>query len=235
MPQHKQTVASLPIEIESWDGIASSALEVSEFVIAGWTGRDQKAMKEHIKELEAMGVSAPKQLPTYYRVAAARLTRALLIEVSGTQSSGEAEFVLAACNGQTYVGLGSDHTDRELETYGVAVSKQICDKPVSAAFWPFEEVTGHWDQLILRSYATIDGEKCLYQEGTVDAMLPPEEQIRGYCGSNQLPDGLVMFGGTIPAIGGIRSATRFEAELEDPILKRKIGFGYDLRTLPVSG
>jgi hypothetical protein len=44
-----------------------------------------------------------------------------------------------------------------------------------------------------------------------------------------------MFGGTFAAKGGIRPATRFEFELEDPVLKRKIGHGYDVIELPVLG
>ncbi len=44
-----------------------------------------------------------------------------------------------------------------------------------------------------------------------------------------------MFGGTFAAKGGIRPASRFEYELEDPVLNRKIGGGYDVVALPVLG
>ena len=44
-----------------------------------------------------------------------------------------------------------------------------------------------------------------------------------------------MFGGTFAAKGGIRPADRFEFELEDPVLKRKISHGYDVITMPVLG
>ena len=44
-----------------------------------------------------------------------------------------------------------------------------------------------------------------------------------------------MFGGTFAAKGGIRPATRLEFELEDPVLKRKIGHSYDVIELPVLG
>ena len=37
--------------------------------------------------------------------------------------------------GRLWVGTGSDHTDREVEKYGVTVSKQMCDKPVAPVFW----------------------------------------------------------------------------------------------------
>jgi hypothetical protein len=42
-----------------------------------------------------------------------------------------------------------------------------------------------------------------------------------------------MFGGTLGAIGGIRSAARFDMELEDPVLGRRIQHGYDIEPLPV--
>ena len=44
-----------------------------------------------------------------------------------------------------------------------------------------------------------------------------------------------MFGGTFAAKGGIRPASRFEFELEDPVLKRSIRHGYDVIVLPVLG
>jgi Protein of unknown function (DUF2848) len=45
----------------------------------------------------------------------------------------------------------------------------------------------------------------------------------------------VMFCGTLPAHGGVRSADRFDFELEDPLRKKKIAHGYDIFTLPVLG
>src|SRR5690606_30208457 len=104
------------------------------------------------------------------------------IEVSGDASSGEVEFVLAQFNGRLWVGVGSDHTDRKLETVGVAISKQLCDKPICPTFWPFDDVAGHWDDLVLRSFIIEDGERRLYQEGSVASMLPPAQLIAGCCG-----------------------------------------------------
>jgi hypothetical protein len=44
-----------------------------------------------------------------------------------------------------------------------------------------------------------------------------------------------MFGGTFDAKGGIRPASRFIMELEDPVLKRKIAHEYAIAVLPVEG
>jgi hypothetical protein len=225
----------LSAAIESRAGRRPVEIPVRELVLAGWTGRDKAAMEHHIAELEALGVKRPATTPIYYRVSAARLTSAEAIEVPGTDSSGEVEFVLAAIGGELLVGVGSDHTDRKAETFGITLSKQLCDKPLATTFWPFAEVIDHWDAMMLRAFITVNGKRELYQEGSLAKMLPPDELIRGYAPSGELADGIMMFGGTFAAIGGIRGADRFEGELEDPRAGRRIGFAYDVRCLPVLG
>ncbi len=211
------------------------SVQIGDLIIAGWTGRDPVARDKHIKELEELGIAPPASTPIYYRVAAARLTTRTAIEVSDENSSGEVEFVLIKSGGKLYVGVGSDHTDRKVETYNITVSKQMCDKPVAPLLWAFDDVAAHWDQLVLRSWATIGGERVLYQEGTLSGMLPPAELIDREFGKAGMPEGAAMLGGTFAAKGGIRPATRFDYELSDPVLNRSISSGYDVRTLPVLG
>jgi len=228
-------VVDLTFTIDARDTTASLTLAIDQAVIAGWTGRDPVARDKHIAELEAIGIARPAATPIYYRVAARRLTTADSIEVSGGDSSGEVEFVLIGWQGRIFVGLGSDHTDRKVETYSVTVSKQMCEKPMASVLWELQDVVDHWDQMILRSYAWIGGRRELYQEGTLDGMLPVSELIaRGFEGG-KMPDGCAMFGGTFAAKGGIRPASRFEYELEDPVLKRSIRHAYDVIELPVLG
>ena len=216
-------------------GALQGEATVSQAIIAGWTGRDPAAVEKHIKELEALGVKRPATTPIFYRVSAARITTAEAIEATGTASSGEVEFVLFQTNGRLWVGVGSDHTDREVETYGVTVSKQMCDKPVAPQFWPFEEAAPHWDKLMLRSFITEGGKRVLYQEGAVGGMIAPLDLIKRYTGKDALPEGSLMFCGTFAAKGGIRPSPRFEYEIEDPVLGRKIASGYSIATLPVLG
>ena len=225
----------LAFTVDAQDTTTPLTLPIDRAVIAGWTGRDPVARDKHIAELEAIGIARPATTPIYYRVAARRLTTADSIEVSGGDSSGEVEFVLVGWQGRIFVGAGSDHTDRKVETYSVTVSKQMCDKVMAPVLWEIEDVADHWDQLILRSHAWIGGARVLYQEGALDAMLPVKDLIaRGFSGKG-LPDGCVMFGGTFAAKGGIRPASRFEFELEDPVRKRSIRHGYDVIELPVLG
>ena len=225
----------LAFTIDAQDTTTPLTLAIDQAVIAGWTGRDPVARDKHIAELEAIGIARPATTPIYYRVAARRLTTEESIEVSGGDSSGEVEFVLIGWQGRIFVGAGSDHTDRKVETYSVTVSKQMCDKVMAPVLWEIEDVADHWDRLILRSHAWIDGARVLYQEGTLDAMLPVNDLLAGGFGGKGLPDGCAMFGGTFAAKGGIRPASRFEFELEDPVLKRSIRHAYDVVALPVLG
>jgi Protein of unknown function (DUF2848) len=225
---------SIEFRIHAKNQTTTERLSVTQLVIAGWTGRDPVARDRHIAELEALGIARPATTPIYYPLAASRLTTATVLEASGADSSGEVEFVLLRAGGRLLVGVGSDHTDRKAETYSVTLSKQLCDHPVAPELWAFEDVAGHWDEIILRSYATIGGARVLYQEGTLAAMLPPGDLIADGFGA-ELPEGTAMFGGTFAAKGGIRPAERFDFEIVDPVLGRSIRHGYAIVTLPVRG
>lgn len=227
---------TLSFNLTSKSGTTVRQFAINKAVIAGWTARDVAAMEKHIKELEEIGVPRPASTPIYYRVSAARINCADAIQAAGGESSGEVEFVLVKVDGKLWVGTGSDHTDRKVETYNITVSKQMCDKPMAATLWPWEEVSGHWDDLVLRSWAVNGGKRELYQEGKVAAMRAPLDLIDGYNRSQgTFDDGSVMFGGTFAAKGGVRPAERFEFELVDEKLGRKITHGYNIETMPVLG
>lgn len=204
-------------------------MAVTDLIVAGWTGRDANAVNHHIAELQALGVAPPSEVPLFYRVAHTLLQQAPEIQVLGGASSGEVEPVLVRHNGDLYLGLGSDHTDRELETVSVAASKQACAKPVSGTFWRFDQLAAHLDQLQLRCEIEEDGAWRLYQEGPL-ASIQPLAYLAGQAG---LVDGQVMFCGTLGAIGGVRPASRYRMALTDPVHARRIDLAYAVRTLPI--
>ena len=210
-----------------------ATIGINDLVVAGWTGRDSATVEHHIAELQAIGVARPRTVPCFYRVGANLLTTEETIDVTGADSSGEVEFVLVSLPQGLYVGVGSDHTDRKVESYGVTVSKQMCPKPISRELWPFAEMQNHWDALVLRSWITRDDQKGLYQEGVVTRMLAPEDLIARYTGGGStLPKGTAMFCGTMPLLLPIGPAVEFEMELEDPILGRTLCHRYRTRELP---
>ena len=210
------------------DGGAGVEVGVSRLVIAGWAGRDARDVEHHIRELEALGVKRPASVPTFYLVAPALLTTGSAIDVVGTHSSGEVEVVLiqTASDG-LLVGIGSDHTDRRVESYDVAVSKQMCAKPVSAALWRYADVASHWDSLIARSWRIDgDGGQELYQEGTLARLLDPQDLIERGFGKADMPPGSVMFCGTQAVLGELSASAGYELELHDPVLGRSLRHRY---------
>ncbi|MBN9540955.1 MAG: hypothetical protein BGN99_08695 [Alphaproteobacteria bacterium 65-37] len=226
-------MARLEFDGHAKGAIEKVAVEIENLIIAGWTGRDVTALNHHIEELKAIGVQPPSRVPIYYRVAAQMLTQADRIQVLGDDSSGEVEPVLVGADNRLWVTVGADHTDRKVESYGIAVSKQMCAKPIGRTAWRFEEVEPHWDQLMLRSFIQEDGKKVLYQEGPLAKIRDPRELIFGWKDEKRLPMGAAMFCGTMPAIGAIRSSSRFEMELDDPVLGRKISHAYTVEALPI--
>ncbi|HLT76841.1 MAG TPA: DUF2848 domain-containing protein [Ferrovibrio sp.] len=209
------------------------AVEIDTLIVAGWAGRDMAAIEHHIEELAAIGVPRPSSVPLFYRIGTGQLSQTTHLQVLGPDTSGEVEPVVVSLADGLWVTVGSDHTDRKAEAAGVALSKQLCSKVVATALWRYEEVAPHWDRLILRSWAMIDGQRVLYQEGAVSGLRSPGDLMQRYSNQATLPPGTLMFGGTLGAIGGIRPAARFEMEIEDPVLKRRIGHGYDIEALPV--
>jgi hypothetical protein len=210
-------------------------VRVNHLVLAGWTGRDQAAVQKHIDELAHIGVKPPAATPIFYRVSAARLTTDDTIEAIGEGSGGEVEFILLQHDGRLWVGTGSDHTDRDAEKHGITLSKQMCDKPIATTFWAYEDVAGHWDRLVLRAHVTEGGRRVLYQEGALAQMIDAPGLMSRYAADGRLAEGTMMFGGALPTIGPVRATDRFDFELEDPVLRRKIGRGYRVAKLPVHG
>ena len=128
-----------------------------------------------------------------------------------------------------YVGVASDHTDRELERLDIRKSKQVCPTILSRKLWNYAEIKETWDQITIRSWAIKDGQKNLYQESTLGSILPPEdliqrvqEQVTGSLG------GIAIFSGTPPLLAG---EMIFEGELLDTHVNRKITVAYDIHTL----
>ncbi len=223
------------------DGGTSSTvhgLTPQRLVIAGWTGRDADAIQHHIEELAAVGVPPPSSVPLYYRASAALLTQAPDIEALGPDSSGEAEPVLFRAGGDWWLTVGSDHTDRRVESYSVAVSKQMCAKPVASAAWRWSDVADYQDELQLSSRILENGAWVTYQRGTLAAIRPLASLLAGGPLAAASEDGVFQFCGTLGAIPdaagvGIRPAAAMELTLHDPRRGRSIVRRYGVQVRDV--
>lgn len=205
----------------------------SRFMVGGWAGRDQKAIQEHIDELAEMGIAPPKKTPCFYELEPLLLTTATEIALPRADSSGEVEVLFFKANGELYLAIGSDHTDRKVEAYDITVSKQMCMKPISRNVWRYQDVQDHWDQLIMRSYRILNGQRELYQEGSVSTLLHPLELMEKWKGYPDLDEGEALLCGTQAVIGQLGFGERFELELFDPLLNRTLQHQYDVAVLEV--
>jgi len=225
----------LTFQLHSDQTQETASVDIDSLVLAGWTGRDAAKVQEHIDELAEHGVAAPSQTPMFYRTSASLIGQAPQLEVLGPDTSGEVEYVLFRCEGETWVTVGSDQTDRKREgEIGVALSKQLAGKVIATEAWRLDDVIGHWDQIEIAAEIVTGGQRETYQRAVLGDIKRPEDLIAGATdGAAELPDGLLLMSGTPPAIGGIRGADRFEMLLRDPARERSIAFGYDIKVLPI--
>jgi len=199
---------------------------------AGWVGRDKKALQHHIDELAKVGVPAPGHVPTLFALGNHLLTVSDSIQVHGAETSGEIEWVLLRWGGTFFVGLGSDHTDRKLETHSIPKAKNMCLNVMAPVIWPFDEVKDHFDQLVLECFVEKNGETKRYQKDTCAAILDPEYWIDFLDGRiGPLEDGLVLFSGTIGTVEGLIAGEAYRFSLTDPVLERGISHGYTCEVL----
>jgi hypothetical protein len=232
--QHRRATDAAGAALRLRCGTEEFAAHIDTLVIAGWAGRDADAVHHHIEELRQLGVRPPRTTPLFYRLAASLLTTAGGIEVVGRGSTGEAEAVLLSLPGGMFVGVGSDHTDREAEAAGVTWSKQMCAKPIGGEVWRYDEVARHWDALVLSSQVLQGGVWRPYQEGSVAGLRKPDDLVGRYAGAGGLPPGTAMYLGTLPVMGGIAWADGFEVALDDPVLGRRLVHRYAIECLPIA-
>lgn len=189
-------------------------LDDPRLVVAGYTARDQAAVRAHIDELAAIGVAPPASVPMYYSLPSELVTTDPTITVGGSRTSGEVEPIVVWSGGRRYLGIGSDHTDREIEVDSVADSKAAAPKPVGGSVVPLDEVVDRWDDIEVT--CQVDGQP--YQAGSLAAMLTPQDLIDGLAQHGGEPTGdAVMFCGTLPLITGeFVHGTAWEMELRLP-------------------
>ena len=85
----------------------------------------------------------------------------------------------------------------------------------------------------MRSTLSATGE--VYQEGPVSGLRRPDELLAEYeAREGVVPDGTVMFCGTLSVHGGIRFADGMALELIDPVRCRALRHHYSVAVLPIA-
>jgi hypothetical protein len=238
------------------DGSTSSrSLKVEKLLLGRNTSRDIEGTRQSLDACRADGYSVHGN-PNVCRKSRYLLTNEDQIEVQGSQTSGEVEYVAMFDDGEIFISVGSDHNDRTLldmwssalgKVYDSAKSKQMCPAVIARNAWRYEDVRDHWDQLNLKSFVTVEGSKIPFQDFRLSDLVNLEYHLKG--DSSIREKGTVLFGGssgtvaTVPetvfkgqsSIQGLFFPVDFSIELDDPILKRKISHSYQISSLEKPG
>lgn len=157
------------------NGTRTESFTIRRMYNLGSATRDPETAVAHQQEVAQSGIHIAFDVPAprIYPIALQALTTDEEIFVQSDRTSGEVEIVLLMAD-QLYVGVGSDHTDRALETVSIPGSKQACANHLAPVFWPYDRIRDEWDGCVLKSW--VDGR--LYQDVGVDAFIRPEDVIR---------------------------------------------------------
>ena len=203
---------------------AAVELEPDAFTIAGYTGRDRAMVQKHIDELEREGIAPPAEVPMWYEMPPDILTTADTIMVTSAQSCGEVEPLLVGVNGRIYLGIGSDHTARDVEREDIATSKRVCPKPVGRTLFRIGTLDAAFDACKLESW--IDGEP--YQAGTFAQIAPLQTLLEGFRKRSPAP-AFVLSCGTVPLLThGFRFGKTFSAKISGGPLAAPLTLDYTI-------
>lgn len=205
------------------------SIDYQNVLVIGYAGRNIEKTMEHIKELEEeLGVAPPKMIPTIFECSRELITQSVDVKFVGEQTSGEVEYIIIVKGEEIYIGLGSDHTDRKLESISVPKAKQVCPKPICKDVWDYKDLKEHWDDIKLVSYQNINGEEVKYQDGKLADILPVEkildvleERIGDVSNS-------IIYSGTVPVLDGFKYGESFKSIMIDEVLDRKLEFSYNV-------
>ena len=212
------------------EGAEELLLEPTQLINAGYTGRDQKAVQDHVEELKAAGIPAPEKTPCFFPKAAELIRQSGKLSVLDADCSSEVEAVLLVTEDAWYITVGCDIFDSRVETFRADKSKCLYPNYLAASAWRYEDVKGHWDQLMLRSWIGKD-RQTLYQEGSLAQILRMEDEVQALEPhlKHGLMPGTILSGGTLSClVPGFPFAEVFSFELEDPVLGRKIEGEYEI-------
>jgi hypothetical protein len=188
---------------------ASVSLTPDAFIIAGYTGRDRAMVQKHIDELEREGIAPPPEVPMWYDMPVTILTTADAIKTASAKSSGECEPVIIGIEDALYLGIGSDHTARDVEREDIRKSKAVCPKPVGRSLVRIDAFGPEFDALTIESW--IDGEP--YQAGTVAQLIPLAKTLAGFRARTKAK-AFALFCGTVPLLThGFRFGSNFRAKI----------------------
>ncbi|MFC4225352.1 DUF2848 domain-containing protein [Lysinibacter cavernae] len=211
----------------------STSVTVTRLLNAGYAGRNQQEVQDHIDELAELGIPGPTTIPALYPVAPYLAMQTNLVPVQHDQTSGEAEWALVVTEDDVLLTVACDHTDRKLEVHGVAWSKNASPDVLGADAWSLTEIRDHLDSIRLRGWVGEGENEELIQDSPLAALLSPDHWLAVLTERGLNEPGTILLSGTIQMVKGVNQfATAWRVELYDPVLNRRIGAAYSVERMP---
>lgn len=203
---------------------STSTVTVRRLLNAGYAGSDQKEVQAHIDELAALGVPAPSTSPTLYPVSPYLAQQTDTVYVQHATTSGEAEWALIIDDdGRELLTVACDHTDRDLETHGVAWSKNAAPDVLGTVAFPLTSLPTDLSQITLKAWVSSTGESqsgaelVPIQDSTAAALLSPDYWLSCLEQRGERQPGTVLISGTVTMLEGVEQfADRWVVELSIP-------------------
>jgi len=222
--------------VQQADGNRELVLDLVRAYNLGFTIRDEEKMRRHLEECHRVGVPIPvvTRPPLVMPISTWAVLTDDVITVQRDRTSGEVEIATVVdADGVIYVGVGSDHTDRALECIDIPWSKQVAPNVIAPTLWRWDEVSDHWDDVLMESWVVDGGVRMKYQEANVSEFWTPVEMLQG------VRDSVVDSGGAIAFLSGtvvsieetLRFAEEWTIRLIDPVLDRIIEHTYRVEVL----
>ena len=167
-------------------------------------------------------------MPTFYAVSPDLVTQGNAVVTTEAATSGEAEAAFVVVDGEVYVTVCSDHTDRAAERLDIALSKRACHKVIGTSAWRLADLADRWDELELRSW--IGEESTPYQEGrSARCCRRSSSSTRSRGASSRSPSSSCA--ARCRPSPESKPSPRFRAELFDPAAERSLEVDYAVAAL----
>lgn len=234
-------MTGLQVTVAHADGRTDGrTIQIARIANLGMASREPPptdVLESQLAKMADAGVNRPSELPTIVPKPAHLITTRETIQVNEANTAGEAEFVLFPEADRTYVGVGNDHKDRDLEREAMHKANSSCPSVVSDHVWVLEEIRDHWDSLVLRSWVEVDGELQEHQRATLEQFMEPETIIECVDRRTSEPSrGTAIWSGTvgvdeaaIDPFPSVVPGSFYIIQLYDPILDRRLIGHYEIQ------
>ncbi len=236
-----------PVEmlVERRDRTERKIIPIGSVAGARFSSRDVRGMRQQLDAMLARGESGTKTNPAIFHIGRYLLTQGPEFEVQGPLTGGEAEIVAIRDGNETFITVGSDQCDRELDPLFQDKPKQMCPHPIGLTAWPYSEVRDHWDSLKISSQVTV-GENIVPLQDCAASELVDLEYLLAMKDVQFLILPSFLYCGSVPFLDSVAQAIQdhslpeetshgvgdaFVARLHDPVLNRTLEHRY--RAVPV--